>query len=159
MNEAMASIDAQGRSDIYHLLQELNQSKTIAVVSVVFYFYNDFLVMSYASEFARLRHISVRLLYFLLLAMIAVSMVIIIHVVGLILVIALLTIPPYIAAKFAGSLRTMMIIAMLISCAFAMIDLWLSYILNLTSGATIIMVAGIGFFIALFLERHKPKGA
>ena len=40
MDEAMASIDAQGRSDIYHILKELNQSKTIAVVS------HDLMVLS-----------------------------------------------------------------------------------------------------------------
>ena len=152
MSYLFGSILTVPQSDLWQMLVV-----ALLIVGVVFYFYNDFLAMSYDSEFARLRHIPVRLLYFLLLAMIAVSIVILIRVVGLILVIALLTIPPYIAEKFAGSLRTMMIIAALISCAFTMIGLWLSYILNLTSGATIIMVAGIGFFIALFLERLKPS--
>lgn len=154
MSYLFGSILTVPQSDLWQMLVI-----AVLVIVVVAYFYNDFLAMSYDSEFARLRNIPVRLLYFLLLAMIAVSVVILIRVVGLILVIALLTIPPYIAEKFSGSLRTMMIIAALISCGFTMIGLWLSYMLNLTSGATIIMVAAVGFFISLFLERFKPKEA
>ena len=154
MSYLFGSILTVPQSDLWQMLVI-----TLLIIGVVIYFYNDFLAMSYDSEFARLRNIPVRLLYFLLLSMIAVSVVILIRVVGLILVIALLTIPPYIAEKFSGSLRTMMVIASLISCVFTMTGLWLSYLLNLTSGATIIMVAAIGFFISLFLERLKPKDA
>jgi zinc transport system permease protein len=72
------------------------------VILVVAWYYNDFLAMSYDDEFARLRNVPVTFLYCLLLAMIALTIVMIIRVVGLILVIALLTIPPFIAEKFTG---------------------------------------------------------
>jgi zinc transport system permease protein len=68
-------------------------------------FYNDFLALSYDEDFAQVRGVRVKFLYFLLLAMVALSVVMIIRIVGLILVIALLTIPPYIAEKYAGSLK------------------------------------------------------
>ena len=74
------------------------------VVITVTYFYHDLVSLSYDEEFAQVRGVPVRVLYFLLMAMIALSVVMIIQVVGLILVIALLTIPPYIAEKHAGSL-------------------------------------------------------
>ncbi len=77
----------------------------ILVIAVVVYYYHDFLAMSYDDEFARLRGVPVTFLYCLLLGMIAVTVVMIIRVVGLILVIALLTIPPFIAEKFTGSLK------------------------------------------------------
>jgi len=150
MSYLFGSILTVPQSDLWQMLVI-----AVVIIIVVIYFYNDFLAMSYDGEFARLRNIPVRLLYFLLLAMIAVSVVMLIRVVGLILVIALLTIPPYIAEKFSGSLRTMMVIAVLISCGFTMIGLWLSYLLDLTSGATIIMVAAIGFFIALLIEHLR----
>jgi len=124
---------------------------------IVTYFYNDFLAMSYDDEFARLRNVPVTALYFLLLGMIALSVVIIIRVVGLILVIALLTIPPYIAEKYTRSLWMMMVVSTVLSCLFTMVGLWLSYSLNLTSGATIIMVAAAGFMISLALERMKTN--
>ena len=126
------------------------------VITVTFY-YNDFLAMSYDDEFARLRRVPVTFLYCLLLVMIALTVVMIIRVVGLILVIALLTIPPFIAEKFSGSLRAMMVVASLLSCLFTVSGLWLSYLFNLTSGATIILVAAVGFFAAALWGRFKPR--
>jgi zinc transport system permease protein len=126
-----------------------------AVLLVVSWYYNDFLAMSYDDEFARLRRVPVTFLYCLLLGMIALTVVMIIRVVGLILVIALLTIPPFIAEKFTGSLRAMMAMSSALSCAFTLAGLWLSYYWNLTSGATIIMVAAAGFFAALLVRRRR----
>lgn len=123
------------------------------ILLIVSCFYNDLLAMSYDEEFAQIRGVPVRVLYFLLIGMISISVVMIIRVVGLILVIALLTIPPYIAEKYARSLCMMMFLSTLLSCLFTISGLWLSYTFNLTSGATIIMVAGTGFFISLLLER------
>jgi zinc transport system permease protein len=130
-----------------------------AVIIVVAWYYNDFLAMSYDDEFARLRNVPVTLLYCLLLGMIALTVVMIIRVVGLILVIALLTIPPFIAEKFTGSLRRMMVLSSALSCAFTLAGLWLSYVWNLTSGATIIMVAAAGFFAAILWGRLRRLGS
>jgi zinc transport system permease protein len=124
------------------------------VILVVTWYYNDFLAMSYDDEFARLRNVPVTFLYCLLLGMIAVTVVMIIRVVGLILVIALLTIPPFIAEKFTGSLRSMMVASSALSCLFTLTGLWLSYLLNLTSGATIILVAAAGFLLAHIWGRR-----
>jgi zinc transport system permease protein len=130
-----------------------------AVILIVAWYYNDFLAMSYDDEFARLRNVPVTFLYCLLLGMIGLTVVMIIRVVGLILVIALLTIPPFIAEKFTASLRAMMVVSALLSCLFTVAGLWLSYWWNLTSGATIIMVAATGFFAALLWGRLRPRGA
>jgi len=129
----------------------------IAVIAIVTYYYNDFLAMSYDDEFARLRNVPVTFLYCLLLGMVALTVVMIIRVVGLILVIALLTIPPFIAEKFTGSLRAMMALSSILSCLFTITGLWLSYLFNLTSGATIILVAAAGFFTSSLWEYLKPR--
>jgi zinc transport system permease protein len=89
--------------------------------------------------------------------MIALTVVMIIRVVGLILVIALLTIPPFIAEKFTRSLRSMMVLSAVLNCVFTVAGLWLSYRFNLTSGATIIMVAAVGFLVVLAWERFSPN--
>ncbi|MFQ5485792.1 MAG: metal ABC transporter permease [Desulfobacterales bacterium] len=127
------------------------------VLFITGYYYQDFLAMSYDEEFARLRNVPVKLLYFLLVCMISLSVVVIIRVVGLILIIALLTIPPYIAEKYAASLRMMMFFSTLLNCLFTSAGLLLSYFLNLTSGAAIIMVAAAGFFLSLLFERLIPR--
>ncbi len=119
--------------------------------------YPEFLAMSYDEEFARIRGVPVRPLYLLMIALIAVSVVVIIRVVGLILVIALLTIPPYIAEKYARSLLQMIVLAGLLSGGFTLVGLYLSYRFDLTSGATIILVAAAGFFTCLAWERLKTR--
>jgi zinc transport system permease protein len=127
------------------------------VVLMVGYYYHDLVSLSYDEEFAQVRGVPVKSLYFLLIVMIALSVAMIIQVVGLILVIALLTIPPYIAEKYAGSLSKMMIYSVLLNFFFSTAGLWLSYHFNLTSGASIIMVAAICFFVFLLVEGLKPK--
>jgi len=152
MSFLFGSILAVPTSDLW-LMLVLN----ILILLTVAYFYHDFLALSYDEDFAKVRGVRVKLLYFLLLAMVALSVVMIIRLVGLILVIALLTIPPYIAEKYSGSLRTMMFLSFLLSCFFTMVGLWVSYVFNLTSGATIIMVAGVCFFISLFFELLRSR--
>jgi zinc transport system permease protein len=78
----------------------------------------------------------------------------IIRVVGLILVIALLTIPPFIAERRARSLKVMMTVSTVLSAVFTVAGLLLSYALDITSGAAIIAVAAAGFFVSL-LFPHK----
>lgn len=152
MSYLFGSILAVPASDLWQM-----GAMGVGVVVTVSFYYNDFLAMSYDDEFARLRRVPVTFLYCLLLVMIALTVVMIIRVVGLILVIALLTIPPFIAEKFTGSLRAMMVAASLLSCFFTVSGLWLSYILNLTSGATIILVAAVGFFAAVLWGHFKPR--
>jgi zinc transport system permease protein len=129
----------------------------ITVIAIVTWYYNDFLAMSYDDEFARLRNVPVTFLYCLLLGMIAMTVVMIIRVVGLILVIALLTIPPFIAEKFTSSLRAMMVASSILSCLFTVAGLWLAYVFNVTSGAAIILVAATGFFASALWERTKRR--
>lgn len=121
-------------------------------LAVTVFYYRDILAISYDAEFAKLRGVPVNLLYFVFIALVAVSIVFIIRVVGLILVIALLTIPPYIAEKYVRSLMMMMILSVILSMLFNMTGLWVSYNYNLTSGATIIMVAATGFFLSLGVD-------
>jgi zinc transport system permease protein len=125
------------------------------ITILVAYYYKDLLALSYDEEFALIRGVSVKLLYFTQIAMLAVTIVMVIQVVGLILVIALLTIPPFIVEKHAKSLVQMMVGSSILGALFTVSGLWLSYAYNLTSGASIIMVSGIVFFISLVIDRMR----
>jgi zinc transport system permease protein len=127
------------------------------ILGLIGYFYNEFLAISFDAEFARLRGAPVAFLHFLLLCMIAVSVVMIIRVVGLILVIALLTIPPYIAEQYADSLLKMMAASTVLSVLFTVSGLWISYAYNLTSGAAIIMTGGVAFFASIVIEKLRSN--
>jgi zinc transport system permease protein len=125
----------------------------LLILALVFFFYHDFLAMSYDQEFARLRGVPVVPLYYTMIAMIAVSVVMVIKIVGLILIIALLTIPPYIAEKYTDCLSSMMIVSALLGMACTLLGLWLAYTFDLTSGASIIMVAASAFFVSSIFDR------
>ena len=124
-----------------------------AIICFFGVYYQRVMAISYDEEFARIRGIPVQTLYFVLIGLLAVTIVLVIRVVGLILVIAMLTIPPMMMEKYAKSLVRMMVGASLIGSAFTILGLWLSYTFDLTSGAAIIMVAGVTFFLFLLMER------
>ncbi len=123
------------------------------ILMTVFYFFQDLLVMSYDEEFALVRGVPVKRLYYMLIGIVAVTVVMVVQVVGLILVIALLTIPPYISEKYTKSLFQMMLLSCLLGTFFTIGGLWASYVLDLTSGAAIIFFAGIAFFLSLIIDR------
>jgi zinc transport system permease protein len=127
------------------------------ILALVVFFYNNLLALSYDQDFAQIRGVPVWFLHLVLLAMIAVSVVMVMKIVGLILVIALLSIAPYMAERYVRSLKGMMVLSCLLNALFILVGLWMSYTLNLTSGATIIMVAAMCFFLAELLQRLRPK--
>ncbi len=125
----------------------------VILIVLVACYYQDILAMSYDAEFARIRGVPVKKLYFGLIGMLAVVIVLVIQVVGLILIIALLTIPPFIVEKYAKSLAQMMVASSLLGALFTVIGLWLSYRYNLSSGAAIILVSGVGFLLSLLADQ------
>ena len=125
----------------------------VAIAGFVAFFYQDLLAMSYDEEFAQIRGVPVKRLYYTLIAALGLTIVMVIQVVGLIMVIALLTIPPFIIEKYVKSLFRMMIGSSLLGSFFTLSGLWLSYHFDLTSGASIILVAGIFFLLTLLVEK------
>ncbi len=121
----------------------------VLVLVLTIVFYPGLLLLSFDSEFAAARGLPVAALHCLMVGMAALSVVMIIRVVGLILVIALLTIPPFMAQRHARSLASMMFSAVGWSMLFCLGGLALSYRFDLTSGASIIAVAAGCFFLAL----------
>jgi zinc transport system permease protein len=131
----------------------------LVVLATVWLFYRQFLAVSFDEEFARLRGIPVTGFYLLLLCMVAVTVVLLIQVVGLILVITLLTLPAAIAAQYLNSLGRMMLVASILGVIFTTTGLMISYSADLPSGASIILVAGLAYLCSTIfnqiLQRQK----
>lgn len=126
----------------------------LLTLAFVIPFYKQLLAMSFDAQFAKLRGVNTTFLYFALVALIALGVVITIRAVGLILVIALLTIPPYIAEKLTNSMGSMMVLASILSALFCLTGLAISYAFNVSSGASIILVATSVFFIQFLLTNR-----
>ena len=127
------------------------------IVVVGLLFYNQLLAVCFDEEFARVRAVRVELVYTLLLCLAALTIVTLIYVVGIVLVIALMTLPVAIAGKFARRLWQMMILAALLSAVFTTGGLAVSYGPDLPPGATTILLAGGVYLAVNFGSRSLGK--
>lgn len=128
------------------------------IVIVVVLFYNQFLAVCFDEEYALLRGVRVRFYYLLLLCMTALTVVLLVTVVGIVMVIALLTIPVAIASHFTSRLWHLMVLSSLLTTAFTATGLAVSYGPDLPAGATTIVVAGAVYLVVLILSRLKGNG-
>lgn len=129
----------------------------VVILLLVGLFYKQLLAVSFDEEFARLRGLNTTAYYTLLLCMVALTVVLLIPVVGLILVIALLTLPAAIAVHFTSSLRSIMALSIVLGCLFTSGGLALSYRPDLPAGATIILLAGGCYMLTLGLSRFRQS--
>jgi zinc transport system permease protein len=112
------------------------------IIVVVLALYKELLAISFDEEYSSVIGIPVEVLYLLLLCMISLTVVILLKIVGLILVIALLTIPASLARQFTYDLKKMMLLATVFGVVLTVGGLWISYLLDLASGATIVLLGG-----------------
>ncbi len=135
-------------SDI-HLLLALD----VMIAGVVALFYRRFLAICFDEDQALLQGLSVKSLYLLLLCLVAISVVLLIQIVGAILVIAMLAIPAAVAGTWTKRLPVMMLLAVVFGCLFSGAGMYAAYELNWPPGATIALVATLAY--ALSLLRRK----
>jgi len=152
MSYLFGSILAVSKLDIWLMF-----GVAVLVLILVSLFYKWFLAISFDETFARIRNLPVDLIYMLMITLIGLTVVVAMRVVGLIMIIALLTIPPAIANLFSKSMWKIMLIAALLSILFTMVGLILSYTLDLTSGATIILLAGAVYIITFIVQSIWRK--
>lgn len=126
----------------------------LIIVATVFLFNREFLAISFDEEFSKTIGIKVESLYLLLLCLVALSVVVLIKVVGVILVIALLSIPAAISTQYTNSINKVMVFSVILEIILNLTGLWLSYIFNLASGATIVIVLGIAFIISSLIKKY-----
>ncbi len=125
----------------------------VVILATVFACYKQFLAAAFDEEFARLRGVNVEAYYILLLCMIALTIVLLIQIVGLIMVMALLVLPAASAVQFSNSIPRMMLFAAILSSLITTGGLMLSYQPDLPSGATIIVLAGMVYSVSVVLRR------
>lgn len=124
----------------------------LVIVLLVWLFYKEFVALSFDKTFAAAANVPVSFLSLLLIVLIALTVVMTMQVVGLMMVIALLTIPAAISAMVVRTLRAMAVVASVLGMLFTTCGIVLSYTLNLTSGATIILIASAVYILALAIQ-------
>jgi len=125
------------------------------IVAIVGLFYLEFQAVTFDPDYARVMNLPVERLSLLLLVLVALTVVMLIRVVGIILVIALLTIPAAISRLYTGRVWSMMLLATGLGALFTLIGIGLSYVLNVPSGATIILVSTAAYAAALGIRGGR----
>jgi len=132
----------------------------VLIVSLSLGFYNKFLAICFDEEFARLRGVRAELMYIVLLCLTALCVVLMVRVVGIVMVIALLTLPAAMAGQLTRQLWHMMLLAVLMCMVFVTLGLALSFVLDLPTGPVIVSLAAVGYLLAALLKRLRwPRAA
>jgi zinc transport system permease protein len=128
------------------------------IVTIGLLFYNQFLAVCFDQEFARLRGLKVEFFYLLLLGLAALTVVVLATVVGIVMVIALLTLPVGIAALFSSTMWRMMTISTILCAVFTTSGVALSYGPDYPAGATTIIIAGAAYLGATTVKWALSRG-
>lgn len=127
----------------------------VVIVAFTVFYYREFLAICFDEEYSETLGLKVLPLYLLLLTLIACSVVMLVRLVGIILVIALLTMPAAIARQWTQRLHIMIFLSVIVSAMITVGGLLLSYYFDVASGATIILTSLVCFGFSSVLRFLK----
>ncbi len=124
----------------------------IAVLALVVFlavatYFNDWKAYLFDEQYAGIKGIRVALLDYVLFALIALTVVSLLRVVGIFLVITLLTAPAAIAALLVKEIKRRMLLSGALGTFFCLLGLWISFVLNMPSGASIVITAVLSYLL------------
>jgi len=125
------------------------------VLLAVFLFYKEFLVISFDTVLAVTLRLPTTFLRYLLLILIAVTIVVSLQVVGIALMLAMFVTPAAAASLLTRRLPTMMGVAALIGAFSGVAGLYASYYLNIASGPAVVLVATLIFFVVFLFAPGR----
>jgi zinc transport system permease protein len=117
----------------------------------------QFTLLAFDKDTAWLYKVRIELLDFLFYVLVCVTIVLGVKLLGIILVSALLIIPPTIAKMLAPSFKTLIFGSVVAGEVFIVVGLILSYVFDLPSGATIILVGVVAFFLVAATRMALPS--
>ena len=132
---------------------------SIGIIAIVAILYRQLLAMTFDEEFAKISGVPTDQLYLLLLSLIALTVVLLLKMTGVILVIALLTMPPTIGGLFTKNLKKMMVLAVLLAAVLTNLGLVISWQYDAPPGAAIVLILATALGIALAGKRIWTKMA
>lgn len=131
---------------------------TVIVFLVVALLFDTWKAYLFDPEFAQVMGVWTSFLDYVLLVLIAMTVVVMIRAVGIILVLALLTAPAATAGLLVRGFRLRMVLAVVLGAVFCFAGLWLSYTLNISSGASIVILSGVCYFAVYAVKSlHTRK--
>jgi len=117
----------------------------VVIVSFFTLFLRQILYIAFDEEYARTAGLPVNLYNYLIMTLIALTVVLNIRVVGIILILSLLTIPQASANLFTKDFKRLIVLSSVFAFLGTMIGLFISYFLDIPSGAAIIFTLVVMF--------------
>jgi ABC-type Mn2+/Zn2+ transport system permease subunit len=130
-------------------------SLAIVVLLTVVLLYKELLFSSFDPVMAQASGLPTEFLYYLLLVLLAVTIIVSLQAAGIVLVAALLVTPAATAYQLTTRFREMMIVSACVGVGSAIGGLYASYYLNAASGATIVLAATACFFLAMVFSPKR----
>lgn len=127
------------------------------VFALVLSLFKELLFLSFDEQVAQVSGVAVSPVYYVFLLAMAITIIIAIKLIGIVLVSALLVLPAATARQLTDNYRGLVLYSVVIGVISTVAGLILSYQLNLASGATIVLFAGMLFFASLLYARVKER--
>ncbi len=131
----------------------------LLVVLIIVLFYKEFLVLSFDPVLATTLRLPTRFLRYLMLLLMAITIVIALQAVGIALILAMLVTPAATASFLTHRLPSMMLVSVAIGATSGVVGMYASYYLNVASGPAVVLVA-TAIFVLVFLltaDRGVPE--
>jgi len=126
-----------------------------SILLILVLFSEQFKLITFDRQMAVVAGIPVRLFNLVFLVILSVTIVISIQVIGVILISALLVTPAATALLLANNFRGVVILSSSIAVLSGIVGIWLSYVLDIPSGATIVILLTLVFFIVWLIKRRN----
>ncbi|MFA6805461.1 MAG: metal ABC transporter permease [Candidatus Methanomethylophilaceae archaeon] len=126
---------------------------TAVILIIVAFMYREFQILTFDQVHARISGMNVTLVDLVLYILVALSCVMVANVVGIIMIIALMTIPAAMANLFTHNMKSMMLLGTVLSVILSVLGLFLCLAWDSPPGATVVLAVGIAFVAALIIKR------
>lgn len=130
---------------------------TLCTLALIFFLYKQLLFVTFDSEVAQVYGVRVMWIESLLSFVLAAAIIVSMQTLGVTLIAAALVIPPIIARLLTDSFSKMMLGAALIGTFTAAVGMYLSFFLDVASGATIVLVGAVLFVITLIYRAFRQR--
>jgi len=134
----------------------------IAILAVVVFlvfiaFYQTIKAYLFDEEYAAVQGVHVKMLETILYILLGLATILILMMVGLVLTVGLYAAPSAIAKKLTKDFKKVVLLSVLFNIIFVIIGVGIAYGLQIASGAAIIFIAGITYFVVSFIDYLKKR--
>ncbi|MFZ7102849.1 MAG: metal ABC transporter permease [Peptococcaceae bacterium] len=129
---------------------------SLVVIALIFFFYHNLFAITYDEEFAKVSGLNTKGLNYLILVLTSITIVLGIRVVGTMLISSLIIFPTVTALQVAQSFKGTILISTIVSVSCVIMGVFISFIMNFPTGATIVMLNAFSFMVFFGIKKFKP---